>query len=100
MKDTGIFNINEIITIVMEDVSVEENNKIYGICEESSYPRNIDDKLNDLDENDFEEFMEIIENITEKILEIKSGELNVLNKCHEEIIYLAEEYLKKYLENK
>ena len=98
MKDTRVFNINEIITIVMEEVSVEENNKMYGIDEERSYPKSIWDKLNDLEENDFEDFMGIIEKMAEEILNIKSEELNVLNKCHEEIIYLAQEYLEKYLE--
>ena len=51
-----------------------------------------------MQEEDFEEFMSIIEKISGNIMEIKSGELNELNKCHEEIIYMAEEYLYKFLE--
>ncbi|WP_294156597.1 hypothetical protein [uncultured Clostridium sp.] len=92
------FNINEIITIIMEEVRVEENRKIYGIDDEGDYPKHIYDKFEKMQEEDFEEFMSIIEKISGNIMEIKSGELNELNKCHEEIIYMAEEYLYKFLE--
>lgn len=98
MEDTKTFKINEIITIVMEEVRVKENKYIYGIDEEAEYPKHIYDKLENMQEEDFEEFMCIIEEISEDIMEIKSGELNELNKCHEEIIYLAGECLNKFME--
>lgn len=97
MKDTKIFNINEIITIVMEEVRVEENNVLYGIDEDGDYPKQICDKLDMLSENEFEEFMSIIKNIVETVSDIKSGELNELNKCHEEIMYAAKNVLNKYM---
>lgn len=98
MEDTKTFKINEIITIVMEEVRVKENKDTYGIDEEADYPKHIYDKLENMREEDFKEFMYIIEKISEDIMEIKSGELNELNKCHEEIIYLAGEYLNKFME--
>lgn len=97
MKDKRIFNINEIITIVMEEVRVKENNMLYGIDEEGNYPKYICDKFNMLSEDEFHEFMTIIEEIVETISEMKSGELNELNKCHEEIVYIAKDNLNKYM---
>ncbi|MGN0144221.1 MAG: hypothetical protein ACI398_04510 [Clostridium sp.] len=92
------FNINEIITIVMEEVRILENEKIYGIQEEAEYPLNTYNKIESLNDDEFSDFMEKINRMAEEILEIKSGELNELNKCHEEIMYLSEEYLSDYLE--
>lgn len=98
MKNNKIFNINDIITIVMEEVRILENKEIYNIQEEAAYPLYIYNKIDELDENEVDEFLRIVDKIAEDIILIKSGELNELNKCHEEIIYLAEEYLNSYLE--
>ena len=98
MKNNKIFNINDIITIVMEEVRILENKRIYNIQEEATYPFYIYNKIEELDQNELDDFVRIIDNIAEDIILIKSGELNELNKCHEEIIYLAEEYLNSYLE--
>lgn len=97
MSNAKIFNINEIITIVMEEVGIEENRQMYGIDEESDLPKGICNKLDSLKEIEFKEFLNIIEQITNEILHIKSGELNELNKCHEEIIYMAHEKLNDYI---
>ena len=97
MKDTKIFNINEIITIVMEDIKAEENQALYGIDDDWDYPKQISDKLDTLSENEFIEFMDIIKGIVEKVEHMKNGELNELNKCHEEIMYAAENVLSKYM---
>lgn len=97
MSNAKIFNINEIITIVMEEVRIEENRQMYGIDEESDLPKGICNKLDSLKEIKFKEFLNIIEEITNEILHIKSGELNELNKCHEEIIYMAQEKLDDYI---
>lgn len=99
MSNAKIFNINEIITIVMEEVRIEENRQMYGIDEESDLPKGICNKLGSLKEIKFKEFLSIIEEITNEILHIKSGELNELNKCHEEIIYMAQEKLYNYIIN-
>lgn len=98
MKNNKIFNINDIITIVMEEVRILENKEIYNIQEEAAYPLYIYNKIDELDGNEVDEFLRIVDKIAEDIILIKSGELNELNKCHEEIIYLAEEYLNSYLE--
>ena len=92
------FDINEIITIVMDEVKVLENQEMYGIQKEADYPIDIYNKIEMLSDDEFSDFMEIINRMAEEILEIKSGELNELNKCHEEIMYLSEEYLEDYLE--
>jgi len=97
MSNAKIFNINEIIIIVMEEVRIEENRQMYGIDEESDLPKGICNKLDSLKEIEFKEFLNIIEEITNEILHIKSGELNELNKCHEEIIYMAQEKLDDYI---
>ena len=97
MSNAKIFNINEIITIVMEEVRIEENRQMYGIDEESDLPKGICNKLDSLKEIEFKEFLNIIEQITNEILHIKSGELNELNRCHEEIIYMAHEKLNDYI---
>ncbi len=91
------FSINEIITIIMNQVKIKENERTYGIEEEEKYPKHIEDKINLMDDKEYQEFINIILEIAEKILEIKTGELNELNKCHEEIIYLAGQYLDKYV---
>ena len=97
MECNKIFNMNEIISIVMEEVRSVQNKSIYAI-EELDYPKNICDKMDKLNEFEFRDFMNNIEKIAEEILLIKSGELNELNKCHEEIMYLAGEYLENYLD--
>ena len=50
MSNAKIFNINEIITIVMEEVRIEENRQMYGIDEESDLPKGICNKLDSLKE--------------------------------------------------
>lgn len=97
MDNTKIFNISEIITIVMEEVKVEESKKMYNIDYECNYPKVIYDKLDSLGEIEFKEVTNIVEQITRKILNIKNGELNELNRCHEEIIYMVKKDLEKYI---
>ena len=97
MSNAKIFNINEIITIVMEEVRIKENRQMYGIDEESELPKGICNKLDSFKEIEFKEFLSRIEQIANEILHIKSEELNELNKCHEEIIYMAHEKLDDYI---
>lgn len=98
--ENNIFSMNEIITIVMEEINFLEFSEVYGVREEINLPRPIEDKINNLSKDNYEEFTNIILNIAEEIFPIKSGELNELNKCHEEIMILAEKRLKNYIYTK
>lgn len=91
------FAINEIITIVMEVVSELELNRYYELQEneELNLPNPINDKIKKLSIQDYECFMEKITEIAEEILFIKNGELNNLNNCHEEIIFLTKKYFNE-----
>lgn len=94
-----IFTINDIITIVMNKVQDLESYGLYGLEDESelNFPKGINDKLESLNGNDYEDFMSKVSDIAEEILSIKSGELNELNFCHQEIVFLAEDTLKMYI---
>lgn len=92
------FTINEIISIVMEEVDKLEAYKIYGLNDyEFNIPSPISNKLDSLGESDYEDFMNKISYIAEEIVPIKSGELNELNHCHEEITFLAKDILGNYI---
>ena len=90
-----IFEIKDIITIVLASVEEIESKALYGIEEEAYLPAPIKGKLEKV--KDSEKFWSIIDEITEEIYEGKTGELNNLNVMHNEINYLASEKLKEYL---
>lgn len=92
------FSINEIIAIVMNQIEEIEALELYGIREESNLPIPILEKMYNMDKKNCEDFKSKIQEITEEILFIKTGELNELNRCHEEIMILANEILSDYLE--
>lgn len=99
MKRKDIFNIDEIITIVMAEVEAMQSQELYGIEEDAEIPKPIENKIMLLDNLDYIEFIEKINEITEEIYELKSGELNELNKCHEEIAREAESILREFIED-
>ena len=76
MKRKDIFNMNEIITIVMAEVESVESKEFYGIDEEFDIPKPLESKLLLLDEESYTEFMKKVEEISKEIYELKSGELN------------------------
>lgn len=63
MKRKDIFNMNEIITIVMAEVESIESKEFYGIDEELHIPKPIESKLLLLDEESYTEFMKKVEEI-------------------------------------
>lgn len=95
------FTINEIISIIMEAVDKLEAYEIYGLNDDGEFniPKPIVHKVESLNESDYEDFMNKISYIAEEILPIKSGELNELNHCHEEIAFIAKDILEMYMEN-
>lgn len=92
----NIFTVSEIITIVMEEVTLLKQKQIYSIeNDEYNLPKPILDKLNSLNKYEFDEFIKKISIISEEILEIQNGELNELNLSHAEITFLIEDILGK-----
>ncbi len=93
-----IFDINEIIIIVMAMIEDIKNEDLYGIeSEELNIPVYIIKKIESLEEKDCEDFFDLIEAISNKVYKLKNGELHELNLIHKEIIYYANENLKKYI---
>ena len=90
---------NEIISIVMNLVETKNARDVYGdiLLEPEYTSKNIDHKLDTYSEEDRELFWNEISTIVDEIYDLKSGELNQLNMMHMEIVYLAEEYLDKFI---
>ncbi|HCW53778.1 MAG TPA: hypothetical protein DG753_08590 [Clostridium sp.] len=97
MIKNDIFNMNEIITIVMAEVEAIEFMEMYGLEEEVEIPKPIESKLLSLDNKDYVEFIEKIEEMAKEVYKLKSGELNELNKCHEEIVRKSENVLSEFI---
>ena len=97
--NTVKFTIDEVIAIVMSEVDSLEAEMLYGLQnEELDLPMLIQEKLNKMSGEYYTDFINEIEEMSKDILHIKTGELNELNRCHEEIAILAEENLQDYLE--
>lgn len=93
-----IFDINEIIIIVMAMIEDIKNEDLYGIeSEELNIPVSIIKKIENLEEKDCEDFFDLIEVISNKVYKLKNGELHELNLIHKEIIEYSNENLKKYI---
>ncbi|WP_373601223.1 hypothetical protein [Paraclostridium bifermentans] len=93
-----IFDINEIIIIVMAMIEDIKNEDLYGIeSDELNIPTTISEKIENLEEKDCEEFFGLIEIITNNVYKLKNGELHELNLIHREIIEYSNENLKKYI---
>ena len=69
----------------MNQIEEIEALELYGIREESNLPIPILEKMYNMDKKNCEDFKSKIQEITEEILFIKTGELNELNRCHVEI---------------
>ncbi|MGL5756028.1 MAG: hypothetical protein ACRCYC_11940 [Paraclostridium sp.] len=95
---SNIFDISDVISIVMAMLEDIENEEIYGIQNEDlNIPLNINDKIEDLSNDECEEFFSLIEVITNKVYGLKNGELHELNIIHKEIINFSNENLQKYI---
>lgn len=93
------FSISEIIAIVMNKIEENEAVLLYGINDfENDLPISIEKKIENMSSERLIDFKEKIEEIAEEVLLIKTGELNELNRCHEEIMILSHEMLEDYLE--
>lgn len=97
MIKKDIFNMNEIVTIVMAELEAIEFMEMYGLEEEVEIPKPIESKLSSLDNKDYVEFIEKIEEMAKEVYKLKSGELNELNKCHEEIVRESENILSEFI---
>ncbi|SHK53573.1 hypothetical protein SAMN02745163_03993 [Clostridium cavendishii DSM 21758] len=94
-----IFAKKEITTIVMATIEYMEAKNIYGDgYEDDIYlPKPINDKLTLFSNEEFDRFFKIINELSAEVIEYKSGELNELNRMHEEINFLADTMLEEYI---
>lgn len=96
----NLFNIKEIITIVMTLIEKLEEERLCGFEREEIYlPKDIDNKLEILSRESYEDFIGKCRWIADEVYELKSGELNELNCMHQEIAFIAKEELEKYIIN-
>ncbi|GAA0116776.1 hypothetical protein [Clostridium senegalense] len=91
------FTINEVITIVMAMLEQLESISEFGVENEVYFPKPINDKLNSIEDEEYDNFISKAYEIAEEVYLLKSGELNELNFIHEEINNLAQELLKEYI---
>ena len=95
---SNIFYISDIISIVMAMIEDIKNEELYGIeNDDLNLPLNISNKIDDLNEDECEEFFNLIEEVTNKVYNLKNGELHELNLIHKEIIKFSNENIKKYI---
>ena len=95
---SNIFYISDIISIVMAMIEDIKNEELYGIeNDDLNLPLNISNKIDDLNEDECEEFFNLIEEVSNKVYNLKNGELHELNLIHKEIIKFSNENLKKYI---
>lgn len=96
-----LFEIQDIITIVMAQISNLEEHEYFGeaIEEDIHFPKYIQDKFKKLDNDTYKTLMDKCIVIAKEVRELKSGELNELNFIHGEIVYLAKDTLKDFIIN-
>ncbi|WP_061994042.1 hypothetical protein [Clostridium sp. ATCC 25772] len=91
------FTISEVITIVMAMLEQLESINEFGVENEVYFPKPINDKLNSIEDEEYDNFISKAYKIADKVYFLKSGELNELNFIHEEVNSLAQELLKEYI---
>lgn len=85
---TNIFTYNDVISVVMEEVLHIEEKVLYNIeNDDYNYPKEVIEKINLLNKEEYSEFNKEIEKIAKLIITIKTGELNELNNCAGEIMH-------------
>ncbi|KGJ49981.1 hypothetical protein KD33_03245 [Clostridium sp. NCR] len=95
---SSTFNTNEIITIVMAMIEDIKNELIYGIeSDELNIPNDISEKIDNLGNIECENFFSLLYEISNRVYNLKNGELHELNIIHKEIIEFSSVYLKEYM---
>ena len=95
---SSTFNTNEIITIVMAMIEDIKNESIYGIeSDELNIPNDISEKIDNLGDIECEKFFRLLYEISNRVYNLKNGELHELNIIHMEIIEFSSVYLKEYM---
>ena len=95
---SSTFNTNEIITIVMAMIEDIKNESIYGIeSDELNIPNDISEKIDNLGDIECEKLYTLLDEISNKVYNLKNGELHELNIIHKEIIEFSSVYLKEYM---
>ena len=89
------FKTNEIETIIKVMIDNKKEEMQYGyVSEEYSFPKPIENKLQNLNENEYEDFISTCEEICEEVMDTLNGELNMLHMFHNQIRIIVEEYTK------
>lgn len=95
---SNIFDISDVISIVMAMVEDIKNEELYGVeSDDLNIPLRISEKIETLSDDDCEEFFNLLEDITNKIYNLKNGELHELNLINKEIINFSNKKLEKYI---
>ncbi|WP_195335549.1 hypothetical protein [Paraclostridium bifermentans] len=95
---SSTFNTNEIITIVMAMIEDIKNESIYGIeSDELNIPNDISEKIDNLGDIECEKFFSLLDEISNRVYNLKNGELHELNIIHKEIIEFSSVYLNEYM---
>lgn len=83
--------IESIVKVIIENKKYEET---YGyINDEYEIPLLIEQKLNTLGVDEYEDLINTCENIAEQVEDVLTGELNMLHKLHEEIKLAVDNYI-------
>lgn len=83
--------IESIVKVIIENKKYEEE---YGYTnDEYEFPVLIEQKLDKLGVDEYENLINICEDIAQNVEDVLSGELNMLHKLHEEIKIIVDEYI-------
>lgn len=91
MYNLNNYDLEIIIKSIIETNKAEET---YGyITDEYEFPYPIEQKLNLLTPSEYEEVINLCEEIADKASENLNGELNMFHRLHEEIQFMLNDYL-------
>ena len=91
-----LYNLNndDLEIIIKNIIETKKAEEAYGcITDEYEFPYPIEEKLNLLTPSEYEEVINICEEIADKTSENLNGELNMLHRLHEEIQFMLEDYI-------
>ena len=91
-----MYNLNndDLEIIIKSIIETNKAEETYGyITDEYEFPYPIEQKLNLLTPSEYEEVINLCEEIADKVSENLNGELNMFHRLHEEIQFMLNEYV-------
>ena len=91
-----LYNLNndDLEIIIKNIIETKKAEEAYGyITDEYEFPYPIEKKLELLNPSEYEDVINICEEIADKTSENLNGELNMLHRLHEEIQFMLNEYI-------